>query len=239
MPSYNKQISISTYTVDKLLIENLEAYFNKDILEILNLGLEENDKPNKIDLSVILHDSQGTETYSAIKEYQFQLFRNDINAITLNFEVVNNEKHLKLTLRFGKDDSNSDLSISLSDNNAREKISAITNGVTIILDQNKNLNRFFYLPSFIGGIMTIGGLFSGIFSLQDDYSRKEKFIFALIFFSIVFYFITINVFKHYSSFDTKKQKELDKWFNWLVTGLLGFLLFSTLLTTVRKNLFGF
>jgi hypothetical protein len=164
----------------------------------------------------------------------------NLKGITIEFALHTDEKELKIILRFGNEEENSDLSISLTDINAREKISAIEQGVFSILNHNKNLNRIFYPASLITAIILLSGFFSGIFALQNDYSIKEKFIFGLAFWSALLYSIIIpKYFKGYCSFDTNKQKQLDKWFTWLIMGLAGFLLFSTLLTTVRKNLFGF
>lgn len=240
MPSYNKQASISTYTVDKLLVEQLEDYFKQNVLEILNIQVNTQVTLSTIDFSVTLHDSHGVEKYGSIKEYKFPLFRNDIKGITLEAELKTNDKELKITLRFGEEEENSDLAVSLSDENAREKVSAIEQGIFSIVNHNKNLNRPFFPPVFIRGIALLGSVFCGLFTLSNNFSNQERFGFGLFTLGVIFYLIiTPNYFKGYCSFDTNKQKQLDKWFTWLVTGLLGFLLFSTLLTGVRKNLFGF
>jgi hypothetical protein len=68
MPSYNKQKSISTYTIDKPLLENIEDYLKQNVLEILNIESNINLNYPAIDLSVILHDSHGIEKYASIRE---------------------------------------------------------------------------------------------------------------------------------------------------------------------------
>lgn len=240
MPSYNKQVSISTYTVDKLLIEYLEDYFKQNVLEILHMQENKEAAPPAIAFSATLIDSHGIEKYNSIREHKFQFFRNDIKGITLEVELKTNDRELKITLRFGDEEENSDLAISLSDENAREKVSAIEQGILAIINHNKNLNRIFFPPVSIRGIALLGAVFCGLFTLSNKFSNPERFGFGVYTLLVVFYLIIIpNYFKGYCSFDTNKQKQLDKWFTWLITGLLGFLLFSTLLTSVRKSLFGF
>ena len=79
MPSYNKQASINTYTVDKLLIEHLEDYFKQNVLEILNIQVNTQVDFTTIDFTVILHDSHGIEKYGSIKEYKFPLCKIRLN----------------------------------------------------------------------------------------------------------------------------------------------------------------
>jgi len=239
MPSYNKQNSISTYTIDKVLIQHVEDYLKQNVFEILHL--ETDIQPTyTFDFSVTLYDSQGIEKYSSIREHKFQYFRNDLKGITLELELYTENKNLKITIRFGDEEENSDIAISLTDDNAREKVSAIEHGLISILNHSKSLNWFFHPNSVISALLLLSCLFSGLFALSSDYSVKEKFFFGLAFWTSILYTLIIpNYFKKYSSFDTSKQKQLDKWFTVLVTGLVGFLLFSTLLTSVRKNLFGF
>ncbi len=236
MLSYNKQSSISTYTIDKVLIEHLEDYLKQNVLEILHVPAEAS---TKVDFTMTLHDSHGIEKYNSIKEHKFSVFRNDIKGITIELDLEIDEIKLQITLRFGDEEENSDLEISLTADNAREKVSAIEQGIFSIINHNKNLNRVFYPGPMISIVIVFGCFLSGLFAWQSTYSIKEKFILGIIFWAGIFYLFCRSYFKGYCSFDTNKQKQLDKWFTWLITGLLGFLLFSTLLANVRKNLFGF
>lgn len=236
MLSYNKQSSISTYTIDKVLIEHLEDYLKLNVLEILHV---ESQTSIKVEFTVTFHDSHGIEKYDSIKEHKFPVFRNDIKGITIESNLQIQEKELKIILRFGDIEENTDLAISLTDDNAREKVSAIEQGIFSLINHNKNLNRIFYPSPLIVIIIVCVCFISGVLAWQSSYSIKEKFVLGLIFWAVLFYFFSPHYFKGYCSFDTNKQKQLDKWFTWLITGLLGFLLFSTLLTSIRKNLFGF
>lgn len=240
MPSYNTQRAISTYTIDKSLVLKIEDYFKKDVLEILNINSEEFKKTSRDILSVTIHDSYGQEVYSSIEEYKHSLFRNDTKGFSIKFTLKNPLHELKIILRFGKEQENSDLSITLSDNKPREKAKAIEDGLVTILNHHKNLNWLLYpKEQIVAALIGFGCFLAGMASLGDRFTNREKFILGTIFWVGVFYFFVCRYFKGYCTFETNKQKQLDKWFSWLNWGTLGFLLFTTLLGSVRKNLFGF
>lgn len=238
MSSYNKQSTISTFFVNKSLIESLENYFNKEIIEIINLHSTEEQKIHK-SFEILLHDSHGQESYTSIKDYKLPLFRNDVKGITVEFKVFAPNKDVKISLRFGSKEENSDISITLSDENAREKVSAIEHGILSIIDHNKTLNWLLFPNQYIGSIAFLVFAYFGLLAISGDSSKKEAFIYGSLFWSGVIYFWIFQYFKGYCSFDTNKQKQLDKWFNWLIMGLAGFLLFTSLLTSFRRSIFGF
>lgn len=239
MPVATKQMSISSYFITKSLIEHLETYLKNEVPEVLNFESDTNTSGATKLYTVTLYDSQGNESYTSITDYKFAAFRNDIKSISLDFNYTVKKKTFSLALRFGDDSKNTDIALTIADDNPQEKIAAISNGITTILNQNKTINRLFYIPEFISSLLSIACLLCGVIALSGDYSRKTNFLLGLIFYIGVFYFVTVQIFKPYSSFDSTRQKQLDTWYNWLVTGLLGFLLFSTLLTTVRKTIFSF
>ncbi len=171
--------------------------------------------------------------YSSIEEYKQPLFRNDIIAILIEFELFSLNKELKSTLRFRREDENSDLFISLVDENPREKVTGLSNGITSLFTLNKNLNWLFYPNSLLSICIFFVSIYFGIQATEQAFSSKEKFLFGTTFWAGMFYlFIIPSYFKGYSSFETNKQKQIDKWFGWLLTGLLGFLLFATLLISI-------
>ncbi|RXK58548.1 hypothetical protein ESA94_18120 [Lacibacter luteus] len=240
MTSYHKQTPITSYTVDKNVIEHLEEYLKNNVFDILNLESNGSGYRDKSDFSITLHDSNGIEKYASIKECKLPLFRNDIKGITIEQQIYIDHKELKVSLRFGDKQENSDLAISLTDDNAREKVSALEQGMYLILNSYKNINKVFYPPQIITTMLIFGGFFSGILALNSDYTTKARLLFGVTFFSIAFYCVIIpSLFKTFSSFDTNKQKQLDKWFTWLISAFLGFLVFSTVLTEFRRKIWGF
>lgn len=238
MSSYSKQFTISTFHVDKLLIENLETYFNKEIIEILKFNSKEGSNLHK-STSILLHDSHGQETYTSIKEYRLPMFRDDLKGITLDFTIITEKKDLRILLRFGSEGENSDLAITLTDENAREKVSAIEHGVLSVLNPNKTLNWLLFPNQIIGLVLIIITLGAPILALDGDTSKKGKFIYFTVFCCAILYFWGFSYLKGYCSFDTNKQKRFNQWFNWLIMGVIGFLLFNTALPSIRKTIFGF
>lgn len=237
MPSYNKQHSISTYLINKSLIESIENYFEKNVSEILSLKIPDSKTYSRTE--VIVHDSHGQEGYKSIKEYKLSHFRNDITGITINYRLYAERKDASITIRFGLEKDNTDLAINLTDDNAREKVCALEQGILDILNQNKTNNWLLYPVWYLNALLVLGVLYTGLLTFSGDSTRQESRIYGIITGTLLMYLWVFHYFKNYSSFDTEKQKQLDKWFAWLLMGLLSFLLFTTLLTSLRKSLLGF
>ena len=83
--------------------------------------------------------SERSRKVSGHKRQAFS-FRNDIKAITLELESKQGQKEIKIVLRFGNEEKNSDLAITLTDENARDKTASIETGLKSILGHNKNYN---------------------------------------------------------------------------------------------------
>lgn len=238
MPSYNKQTTISTYFVNKQLIESIEEFFENTVSEIINLDTTITQKLAK-SIEIIIHDSHGKESYASIKQYKQSMFRNDVEGVSITYKLFSSDKDIDLSIRFGSEEENSDLSISFSGENPREKVFAIEEGFKSVCASNKTLNWILYPKSFIRLLLILGIAFCGIMALSSDVSRKESFLFGVGFWIGLICSLGFPYLKEYCSFDTVKQKQLDKWFSWLVMGLAAFILFSSVLTSVRKSILGF
>jgi hypothetical protein len=238
MPLYNMQSAISTYSINKSLIEKIEDFLQRDSLEILNIKSKNGMTDEKNTVSITIHDPFGHERYTTIREYKHNLFKNDTEGISVRHELMSESVELKITLRFSKKEDSTYLAISLMDTSAREKVSAIEEGIFTILDRQNNMNWLLYPRQPILAIIVLGCLAAGLVA-WDHPKPILRFSLGLLFWSGIFYFAICRYFKGYCTFDTNKQTRLDQWFNWLVFGLAGFLLFSTLLTSVRNYLFGF
>lgn len=235
MQSYTKQRTIGAYTVEKALIQNLEDYLTKDVFRVLNWSSDK----LEINFGITLYDSIGQEKYLTTEDHKHNLFRNDIKAITIELESKQLPKEIKIVLRFGKEKSNSDLMISLTDENARDKTASIESGLESVLHQYKNYNLIFYPGDTIEILLWLGGFITGLLAISGDYSKKQSFIYGCFFWLAFFYLYICRYFKGYCMFDTNKQKQLNSLFAWVAAGLGGFLIFTSLLTSVRRQIFGF
>jgi hypothetical protein len=238
MPSYHKQKTISTYAVSKSAVEMLEEYLIKNVPEILYIQITDTQKNRSI-FEVILHDSHGQESYSSIKEYKLPLFRDDIKGITLSYKLFSQEKDVSISIRFGLEQENTDLSICLNDDNAKEKVSAIENGLTSILNSQRTLNWLLFPNQLIGSITILGTMYFGLVAISSDVTKKEAFIYGCLFWAGLSYFWIFHYFKKYSTFDTPRQKQLDKGFAWFITGLAGLFYLTHYLPQLEKICSGF
>ena len=227
---------IGTYFITKSLIRNIEDFLRNNVPQILDCNSEDT---AALKMSISILDSFGEEKLPSIENHKHQFFRDDTKGIIIRYGFKQQNKEIRITFRFGKEAKNSELSIYLPDKNARERVSAIEEGIGNILNQAKTINWLFHPNEYIAGAILLVGVGCGILSLEDQYLTIARFYFGLIFWVAAFYFAIYQYLKPYSMFDTNKQKKLNAIYNWLIGGAASFIVFSCFATSVRRNIFGF
>jgi hypothetical protein len=239
MATYTRQGKLSTYNVDVRFIAKVEEYLLSEVCQIISGEKEAGEKL----LQLIIHDSHGEEKLNGIAEYKFPLFRDDIDGITINYTYSHGSNKIEMVIRFGLVEKNTDISIVLEAEQAREKVVAIETGLQNAIFYNKNLNRVLYSIDSYNGLWFILSMAAALLLVAEDtfVSRSSfyKLICWLVIILTAFILISTNFFKSYSSFDTNKQKRLDKIYNWFFLGALSFILITSTLTSVRRAIFGF
>jgi hypothetical protein len=236
MQSYIKQLPLGTYLVSTSLLKRVESYLLNDVPEILDWP---NSDTSEVMISISIFDYFGEEKLRSIDQYKHSQFRDDTNGITVQYELKLHDKEIKITLRFGTEAKSSDISIHLTDQKAREKVSAIEEGIFDVLDQTKTINWFFHPIEYVAGAIILTATICGILAWDSNYAITTKFYLGMVFWLTIIYFIIYQFLKRYSTFDTNKQKHLNVIYNWLVGGMASFLVFSCFATSIRKSIFGF
>jgi hypothetical protein len=242
MHSYSIQKKINTYTVDKAAIQNIENFLRQDVPKILNLPLSQEGQAAstffKDNITFILYNSYSEEHFKTIADYKFPYFRNDISGLAIELKIEEDDEALnefEITLSFSKDEEKCNLDIALTDENPMEKVMAIEGGLKSVMSYNKNTNWLLY-PNGIA-ILTFVALFLGSTQLIAEPKRSNYFWIVGLF--LVGVFMACRYFKGYCTFESKRQQQLDIWYRWFITGLAGFIVFATVLPTIRKSLLGF
>jgi len=241
MNSYSLQASLRSYFINKELLKNIEEYLRNDVLKMLNVdnALDHFSQDQKLLFALSLFDSFGEEKFKSVSEYKYGAFQDSINALLIEYSFTdsNTLQELKISLRLGKSASSNNLSLHLNDDNAREKVKGIQEGLLRVMSYNKTGNWIFFfnspLTSLIFMVTAMGALI-----FQDR--RQEKYPLFWIFYLAVIIILFVNVnLKRYSTFESKRQMQIDKGVNWFLLGLASFVLFSTIFPILRKSLLGF
>ncbi|OQP47412.1 hypothetical protein A4H97_07905 [Niastella yeongjuensis] len=152
MQRYSLQKHLGPYIVDKALFLRLENYINRNIPRILLLNLEKGrEKPLSAFITVTIQKEHGKEKLRSIEDYGYELFDENIEEVSI--ELVHNnafnfwgQKVIVLIMIFNLQSGYCDLSMALSDEEPRNKVSTLEKGLKEVMSRNKkavSLARFF------------------------------------------------------------------------------------------------
>lgn len=229
MERINTWRRLSSYSVNKQLLQSLEDFINNKIPRIL---YSRSWIPTFSDYSsLLLLGSKDSEVFRPIRKYTQPQFNNDIQELMIELAYKEagwsgNSKAIVLQVRLGKNSGDSDLSIALQDDNAKEKIKSIEEGLLAVLEKNKNPNRITYPNEFIPTLVFVGGFLVGLFGLMLTQPLLKSL--CIIIFGIAIYFVARRFTKGYCSFESARQKQLDRLLNWLTGAVALFVLISLL-----------
>ncbi len=239
MEVYSTQRKLSTYSVSKQLLQNIEAYVMDKIPGIFPPatgpnGLEGN-------TTLLLSHPNGTDHFTPTGKYAQQQLDNDTESVALEFKYhdgqpVSERQAIVLTIRFSRYSEDSDLAIALKTDTAREKGIALEQGLLEKLEQSKNRNWIAYPNEGTPIFVFIGGFLAFLFALMTD-SPVLKTLCILVFVTAVYLFMH-SFMKGYCSFDSKRQKMMNTIFKLIFSAVTIFIIVS-IATPLRKTLWGF
>ncbi|MCH1911851.1 hypothetical protein L9Z41_17250 [Leptospira noguchii] len=220
--------------VDRELLIKLEDYFIKLIPDLVP-DIPKSWRQNGYSMEVT--DKYGTEKFDSIKEYDFKYLPDTINLIQIGF--LNNEDELKISIILDKEEG-AFLELDFEAANAREKASALLEGLNKILRNYKTVNSFYHPPSFIQAPIVIVGFIYGILSFAELSYRNyiEAIGPGLITLAIISYYYVGKKIRSIVSFETKRYQLFNHYLLWFISGSLSFLIFGTIFTYFKDKLLG-
>jgi hypothetical protein len=232
MPHRYENISkISTYKVDKELIESIESYYKMEVPHFLGI-----DQPQVDQINVTIYTTSGNVTYKTICDYKYPLFHNDTKSITVELSLKDKYRGIVFNTRFDKNGEDSAVSIWLYDDRGEELLQALKSKLVRTISIKKSMNWMFYPRDFILFPLYLIGFFVGVFGFVPGFKETRPvcigFVVLLLIYIGMFRFI-----KGHCSFNSVKQNQMDKIIDWLFLGIAGFIL-TCLLTPLGKLLFG-
>ncbi|HEX9509190.1 MAG TPA: hypothetical protein VF939_01815 [Puia sp.] len=232
MEKYTTWRRLSTYSVNRQMIQNIAETLNNKVPSILHFG---NANAFSNHTSLTIHGSDIREVYNPLSKYTQLLFNNDTEALTI--ELLYKEEGdsfsslaFVLEMKFGHWSGDSFLSIALQDyNKPREKTIAIEDALLAALAPNKNRNWITYPNDFVPTLVFVAGFLIGLSSLM--FTNPFLKILCVILFGTAIYYVAHRFTKGYCDFESRHQKKLDLFLN-IFTGAVAIFILVVVLSSL-------
>jgi hypothetical protein len=213
----------------------LEQYVQRKVAEL------DPSESQRASFEFIIIDSLGVETLKNIKSFHRSYFPDDTKRLTIRYKPSDNPK-LNIELNFTPNKESTNLEVFYDGTSAREITIGIASEIGEILSSYKTPNHWLYYGQ---GVPFILGL-SGTFSLVILALRSKVSLVPVIFLWFILIFpirgivsILAAYFKPYSTFETRRNERRKKQENWLLLGIMAFILFTVIGVYLRQKLLGF
>ncbi|MBS1666468.1 MAG: hypothetical protein JST58_03745 [Bacteroidetes bacterium] len=234
---YSLTKKIPTVDVDVPLLKNIESYILSNIPQMFEI--------DELELSskyyTRIKDTNGELSLGLIEQYDNTMFPDSTTRITVGVRTTNykSKVDIDISVTFDKDALFSVIQIDLFDLNPKEKAVGILTKLENIINEAKNLNFLFHPPLLINILLVvIGYSIPTLASLFFKLNQKVGYASLIVGLCIASYFWLFKKWKPYVSFISNRQKRNDRIANYLLLGILSFILFSTILMLIRKYFIG-
>ena len=233
---------LTSYKIDKGLIERLESYMRSELVPLSSP--EQAAFPELYGLSI--EDHVGVESLNTISEFRPAQFSDSTKQVSLTFNSLRGrgakaERRVEVRLRFTRVRTLTELSITCSGENARERCVGIEDAIIQILAPSKTDSWLFHPGTFISalafGFLFPFGTYIGAWYEQRNFVGLSSS--AIVATLAIGYVVAGNKLKPWTSFESRAAKEAEEWWKWLKFGLATFLMFGVGLTLFRRRIFGF
>lgn len=212
--------------VNKRLIQQLEEY----LFEELPLTLDAPPEEIRDCYSLVIEDNFSEETLHTIDEFGPHLFPGKTKDIHLKVRYRDKDHRLfDLNIRFNKDRMFSEISISSDFNNSRDQASAIRDQIFRRIEPLQTMNWIFH-PGLVPNMLlfAVVGLTIGIVPKIPDLSKNVVGTILLLTSVLTTFYLISLLMLPYTSFDSRRQQNLNHAWKWFVWSSLGFLIFTLL-----------
>ena len=223
MSKYTLMDNLSSYKVNKQLIEDLEAYFFKKLPKMVNILAKE----IKDYYTVSISENLGTETLKSIKNYDLPMFSSSTDLIEL--EIYIEPRDFRIAIKFAKEKNHSEYLIKFSGKSAKGIVTGIKKEIIDILEPYKTINNIFHVIKS-SNIITIVVFYYFIgYILSVGPENFDALIFPLPFIFILFLFFGVGPYLNpFTVFDSRKTQRYENWSNFLYYGIISFVVFQVL-----------
>jgi len=241
MPEFSLHRGVPCCLVTKDLLTAIETYLRVEMRQKLGEMLG-----NEITYRISIKEKIGTETLASVGEYSPSTFSDGTEEIEIRWENGYQANcQLNIAIRFdgGSFPVFSELKVGCAAPTARETAIGIGDAILRLLESYRTYNwifnpvEFFPIVSYLAGILAIGFLFSGSVRILSNREQGLYLLSAAVFVGWIFF--SAAYFRPRVSFDTRRQRLLDRLWRYFSLGTFGFVFFGTLLPLIRKAILGF
>lgn len=216
MEKYTTWRRLSTYSVNRQMILNIAETLTKKAPPILHFG---NANLFADRTSLVLYGADNSEVYYPLFTFTQPLFPNDTEALTIELLYKEGgDSHsciaFVVEMRLGHESGESYLSIALQDyTKAKEKVLAIEEALLTAMAPNKNRNSVTYPNDFVPTMVFVAGFLIGLSSLM--FAPPALKILCILLFGGSIYYVTRRFVKGYCDFESRQQRRLNVFLNFL------------------------
>ena len=234
---YSVREPLPTMNIDVTLLKSIENYLFNSIPKLI--GISGTKKHEYYKISIV--DAHNELTLATIDSYEHELLPPKTNEVRVVFNIHNVEKDtsVNIEIRFTKDQFSSKVRLELTSLNSKELATGILAKVREILDQKRNHNWLFQPSLKLYPVMLI--LIVGIGYLSRyTYKNNAKWstIDMLVNILMITYLFLFSRLKPYMAFDTRVQRNNDKWAGVLLWGIPSFIIFGFAVPKILDFLIG-
>jgi hypothetical protein len=238
MPRFRIETELPSTKVTRELVKSLEHFISRRVDALMG----EKDDRNEIAsaLKITITDALGSETMQTIDHFVPTKFPDTTKSIELSFSGPWNSalKGLEIEIQFHKDRQFSRVRVSCENSNPRDLARGMVAGIHECLAPHPAHNAWLHPHALIDGMLI--GLAMAIFwvlpSALDYAPLGAVMALATILVFLTCYLWPLRRLRLYTVFDSPVSESRAKWWDWFLKGLIGFIVFGTLLALVRDRL---
>jgi hypothetical protein len=222
-------------TVSIGLVRSLHSYLSS---KASSLKLEDdNDKTIASAIKISIEEESGEETFNSLAEYAPTKFPDTTKSITVNLtgKWGTGLQGLLVTVRLHKDRDFSKLKISYEATNAREFATGIAQGIMDCLTPHHKGWGWLHPNPFLSGALSVTpfGLLPLLITSLSKGSTHTSLIMGIALFLSISYTLVLPKLRTYTEFESRATDVKLKWWDWALKGIIGFILFSIILTMFK------
>jgi hypothetical protein len=239
MPRFELNRKVPSCLVTKDLLAAIEAYLKVEMRQKLSgLGTD-------ADYRISIKENIGTEILASVSEYSPSSLSDKTKEIEIRWEN-GYEGSWRLVIAINFDGSTdfpmSRLTVECTGPVARETAIGVGDAILRLLESHRTFNWVFHpsgfpVVSYSAGLLALNLLAIG--SVAIFRYRQVGFYLLCGAAFVGWIWLSASLFRPHVSFDTRRQRLLDRVWKYLSLGTVGFVVFGTLFPVIRKALVGF
>lgn len=224
MNRYNTKTQLDSYTISNQLVRQLTEFLSYSLPKMLSTDFLT--FPVEESTSVTIFYADRAIKYPTLRDYHNDPFAGDIEGLEMDLAYLvkfdDATKAIVLNLAFNKEKDHNFLHMALQDDSAERALKTIEEKLLSLLEQHKNNHRLIYQSEWFPPILfLIGGLLGSLTFLIHTQPWRSL---SAIGFGLSIYLFAYRYFKGYSTFESRRQRQWNRVFQWFTAGVAGSIL---------------